>query len=88
MPAKALTWDQLVEIAHRKFHQMPPGIEPGLQAKFVWEVPTGGGLPTADGRIQMYPCYAFEAHIVYVEIDPDTGAARRSSNMSAATTAA
>jgi 2-furoyl-CoA dehydrogenase large subunit len=72
-PEKKLAWDQLVEIAHRKFHRMPPGVEPGLQAKFVWEVPTGGGLPTPDGRVQMYPCYAFEAHVVYAEIDPDTG---------------
>ena len=55
VPEKRLTWDQLVEIAHRKFHQMPPDIEPGLQAKFVWEVPTGGGLPTPDGRVQIYP---------------------------------
>ena len=75
VPEKRLSWDQLVEIAHRKFHAMPPDVEPGLQAKFVWEVPTGGGLPTPDGRIQIYPCYAFECHIVYVEIDPDTAAA-------------
>jgi len=47
-----------------------------LQAKFVWEVPTGGGLPSAEGRVQMYPCYAFETHLVYVEIDPDTGKPR------------
>ncbi len=53
---------------------MPADIEPGLQAKFVWEVPTGGSLPTLDDRIQIYPCYAFECHIVYVEIDPDTAA--------------
>jgi 2-furoyl-CoA dehydrogenase large subunit len=72
-PARKLSWDQLVEIAHRKFHQLPDAIEPGLQATFVWEVPTGGALPTADGRIQMYPCYAFEAHVVYIEIDADTG---------------
>ncbi|OGA16612.1 MAG: aldehyde oxidase [Betaproteobacteria bacterium RIFCSPLOWO2_02_FULL_63_19] len=72
-PSKMLTWDQLVEIAHRKIHKMPPGLEPGLQSQFVWGVPTGGGLPTADGRVQMYPCYAFEAHLVYVEIDPETG---------------
>ncbi len=72
-PAKRLTWDQLVEIAHRKFHQLPPGMEPGLQEKFVWEVPTGGMLPTPDGRIQMYPCYSFEAHVVYAEIDRETG---------------
>jgi len=30
-------------------------------------------LPTPEGRIQIYPCYAFEAHVVLVEIDPDTG---------------
>ncbi len=72
-PSKKFSWDELVEIAHRKFHKLPPGLEPGLQAKFVWEVPTGGALPTAEGRIQIYPCYAFEAHVVLVEIDPDTG---------------
>jgi 2-furoyl-CoA dehydrogenase large subunit len=74
VPGKTMTWDQLVEIAHRKFHKMPPDLEPGLQAKFVWEVPTGGGLPTPEGRIQIYPCYSFEAHVVYVEIDHDTAA--------------
>jgi 2-furoyl-CoA dehydrogenase large subunit len=72
-PEKNLAWGELVEIAHRKFHKLPPGLEPGLQAKFVWEVPTGGALPTPEGRIQIYPCYAFEAHVVLVEIDPDTG---------------
>jgi len=72
-PEKKLSWTQLVTIAHRNIHKMPPGLEPGLQAKFVWEVPTGGGLPTPEGRIQIYPCYAFEAHVVYVEIDRDTG---------------
>ena len=75
-PDRHLTWDELVTIAHRKFHLMPPGVEPGLQAKFVWEVPTGGGMPTADGQIQIYPCYSFETHIVAVEIDRDTAAPR------------
>jgi 3-oxo-Delta1-steroid hydratase/dehydrogenase large subunit len=71
-PEQRMMWDDLVAIAHRKYHKMPSGLEPGLQAKFVWEVPTGGALPAADGTIQIYPCYAFEAHVVYVEIDPDT----------------
>jgi 2-furoyl-CoA dehydrogenase large subunit len=71
-PEKKLGWDQLVEIAHRKYHKLPAGMEPGLQAKFTWQVPTGGALPTPEGRIQIYPCYSFEAHVVYVEIDPDT----------------
>ena len=72
-PAKKVSWEAIAEIAHRKFHELPPGIEPGLQASHVLEVPTGGTLPSADGRVQMYPCYAFEAHIVYAEIDRITG---------------
>jgi 2-furoyl-CoA dehydrogenase large subunit len=72
-PEKKMSWAQLIEIAHRKIHRMPPGVEPGLQAKFVLEVPTGGALPDAEGRVHIYPCYSFEAHLVYVEIDPDTG---------------
>jgi 2-furoyl-CoA dehydrogenase large subunit len=75
-PGKRLAWADLVTIAHRRYHQMPPGLEPGLQAKFVWEVPTGGQMPTPEGTVQMYPCYAFEAHVVYVEIDPETAQPR------------
>ncbi|MEQ9642464.1 MAG: xanthine dehydrogenase family protein molybdopterin-binding subunit [Alphaproteobacteria bacterium] len=71
--ARSMSWAQLVEIAHRKIHRMPPGMQPGLQASFVMDVPTGGGLPTEDGRVQMYPCYAFETHIVTCEIDRVTG---------------
>ena len=72
-PSKSLSWATLVEIAHRKYHQLPDGVEPGLQEKFVWEVPTGGTLPSPDGRVQMYPCHSFEAHIILASIDPDTG---------------
>jgi len=68
-----LTWEQLVDIAHRQYHNMPIGTEPGLQAQHTWEVPTGGAMPADDGTVQMYPCYAFEAHVPLVSIDPDTG---------------
>lgn len=71
--SRSMSWNALVDIAHRKYHQMPKDMEPGLQEKFVWEVPTGGKMPTADGRVQMYPCTSFEAHVVLASIDPDTG---------------
>jgi len=71
-PSLKLSWDALVEIAHRNFHKLPEGMEPGLQEKFVWEVPTGGMLPTEDGRVQMYPCHSFESHVVLASIDPET----------------
>jgi 2-furoyl-CoA dehydrogenase large subunit len=72
-PGNRLTWQRLVDIAHREYHHLPPGLEPGLQEKFVLEVPTGGDLPTADGQIQMYPCHSFESHVVLSSVDPDTG---------------
>jgi CO/xanthine dehydrogenase Mo-binding subunit len=30
-------------------------------------------MPDADGRVQMYPCFSFEAHMALVAIDPGTG---------------
>ncbi len=72
-PGKKLTWQAVCETAHRRFHELPDGMEPGLQAFHVLEVPTGGTLPTADGRVQMYPCYSFESHVVYAEVDRVTG---------------
>jgi 3-oxo-Delta1-steroid hydratase/dehydrogenase large subunit len=72
-PGVAIAWAEVANIAHRRWHQMPPGLEPGLQATFVWEVPKGGALPSEDGRVQMYPCYSFASHLCLAEIDPLTG---------------
>jgi 2-furoyl-CoA dehydrogenase large subunit len=70
---RRLTWMELVTIAHRNFHLLPAGFEPGLSVADIYQVPTGGTLPTPDGRVQMYPCYAFEFHLMLMAIDPDLG---------------
>ena len=44
-------------------------------------------LPTPDGRVQMYPCYAFEFHLLAPTIDR-ISPSRRSADMSSATIAA
>ena len=72
-PRQRRTWAELVTIAHRNFHKLPEGFEPGLSVSHIMQVPTGGELPTADGRVQMYPCYSFEFHLVLVAIDPELG---------------
>jgi 2-furoyl-CoA dehydrogenase large subunit len=72
-PQSKRTWLDLVAMAHRHFHRLPPDTEPGLAVSHVMQVPTGGTLPTADGRVQMYPCYSFEFHLVLMVIDPDLG---------------
>src|SRR5262249_49093815 len=70
---RTLAWMDLVTIAHRHIHLMPPDMEPGLAVSHVLQVPTGGALPTPDGRVQMYPCFSFEFHLVLVSIDPEIG---------------
>jgi 2-furoyl-CoA dehydrogenase large subunit len=72
-PQDRRTWIELVDIAHRQIHRMPPDTEPGLSFSHILQVPTGGKLPTPDGRVQMYPCYAFEFHLMLVAIDPELG---------------
>jgi 2-furoyl-CoA dehydrogenase large subunit len=72
-PQNKRSWADLVQIAYRNFHRMPPDLEPGLSVSHVMQVPTGGKLPTADGRVQMYPCFSFEFHMILMSIDPDLG---------------
>jgi 2-furoyl-CoA dehydrogenase large subunit len=72
-PQVRRSFAELVTIAHRNFHRLPPGSEPGLAFSHVMQVPTGGTLPTPDGRVQMYPCFAFEFHLLLMTIDPDLG---------------
>ncbi len=72
-PQNRRSWQQLVTIAHRNFHLLPEGFGPGLSVSHVMQVPTGGQLPTPDGRVQMYPCFSFEFHLVLIAIDPDLG---------------
>jgi 2-furoyl-CoA dehydrogenase large subunit len=72
-PQSRRTWSELVINAHRHFHTLPAGFEPGLSVSHVMQVPMGGTLPGPDGRVQMYPCFSFEFHLVLLAIDPDLG---------------
>ena len=71
-PGQKLTWQEICFIAHRSYHKLPDGMEPGFHAEYVFQVPGGGKLPDERNRVQIYPCFSFQAHIPYVEIDPGT----------------
>ncbi|HTQ84306.1 MAG TPA: xanthine dehydrogenase family protein molybdopterin-binding subunit, partial [Pseudolabrys sp.] len=57
-PQSRRNWADLVQIAFRNFHRLAPGLEPGLAVEHIYQVPTGGNLPTADGRVHQYPCFS------------------------------
>ncbi|TCT06083.1 xanthine dehydrogenase family protein molybdopterin-binding subunit [Aquabacter spiritensis] len=69
---RRLDWADIVNIAHRNFHLLPPDTEPGLAVTHVMQVPTATKLPE-DGRVQMYPCHSFEFHVVLIALDPVLG---------------
>lgn len=72
-PGRRLSFDEVAHIAHRQFHRLPEGQEPGLQALAVQQVPGGGRMPDENNEVPLYPCFSFQAHVPLVEIDPDTG---------------
>tara|TARA_B100000686_G_scaffold340152_1_gene415398 strand:- start:1572 stop:2333 length:762 start_codon:yes stop_codon:yes gene_type:complete len=72
-PAQKLGWNEICHIAHKQFHRMPPGQELGLQSYSVQQVPGAGKLPDKDDKVPLYPCFSFQAHVPFIEIDPDTG---------------
>ncbi len=72
-PAQKLTWQEITFIAHRQLHRMPEEMEAGLQVLEVHAVPGGGNLPNEKGEVQIYPCFSFQTHVPFVEIDPATG---------------
>lgn len=72
-PSAAVHWKDLVAIAHRKQHLMPPGMQPGLEVVHVAHTPRSGALAAPDGTVQLYPCYSFEVHVVLADIDRETG---------------
>jgi 2-furoyl-CoA dehydrogenase large subunit len=66
---RSIDWAEIVDVAHRRFHDLPEGVNPGLTASFIQQVPTGVALPK-DDKVQMYPCYSFEFHLVLIVFDP------------------
>ncbi|MBM09456.1 MAG: aldehyde oxidase [Magnetovibrio sp.] len=68
-----ISWSEICFIAHKAYHKLPHGMEPGMRAHNVFQVPGGGQLPDTDQRVQIYPCFSFQVHIPYVEIDQHTG---------------
>ena len=52
---------------------LPPGIEPGLAVEPHHAGADRRQAADADGRVQMYPCFSFEFHVVLVAIDPEIG---------------
>lgn len=72
-PARRIAWTELAAVAHRRQHQMPADTQPGLEVVHVAHTPRSGQLASPDGRVQLYPCFSFETHLVLAVVDPALG---------------
>jgi CO/xanthine dehydrogenase Mo-binding subunit len=66
-PDQSVSLRQLARTAYRATASLPPGIEPGLVEDTV-----NSGPPRPRNTIEAFPSYAFDFHLVMVEVDPET----------------
>ncbi|WP_461156338.1 xanthine dehydrogenase family protein molybdopterin-binding subunit [Saccharopolyspora tripterygii] len=72
-PGSAITWAQVAQSALHRTFELPPGVEPGLEARAVYE-PTGlDHVPRPDGKMNACAAYTNATHTAVVRVDAETG---------------
>lgn len=68
---RGITFGELARIAHEDLARLPPGAQPGLDARYVYHAPLGRAKDGSSGNFSL--TYAYGASVVEVSVDPDTG---------------
>jgi CO/xanthine dehydrogenase Mo-binding subunit len=72
-PDRRLGLARLAAVAYRDLLRLPPGMEPGLEARSYY-VPPAANLPDEHRRVAVQLAFSNSAHVVAVEVDRATGA--------------
>jgi 2-furoyl-CoA dehydrogenase large subunit len=72
VPGKGLSLRELAGFAHWNQTSLPPGMEPNLQATYVFNLPTSRP-PASDDRANTQNVYGFGAELAVVEVDRTSG---------------
>lgn len=72
MPAQVLTLKELAKTAYGFRSQCPPGMEPGIFELNVYAGPDIVTQRKLKTGARQFPTYAFDFHVVVVDIDPET----------------
>jgi 2-furoyl-CoA dehydrogenase large subunit len=68
---RLISYRELAHLASQMLHRLPPGMEPGLEARHIYHPPL---LPSPDGQRGNFSiAYAYSVTIVSVEVDIETG---------------
>ena len=72
-PSKQMSFVEVAQAIYRRPYDCAVDIEPGLEATRYFRTPNATHIPDEKGRISTYPSYPNMAHLVFVEVDGETG---------------
>ncbi|MEA2330122.1 MAG: aerobic carbon-monoxide dehydrogenase large subunit [Thermoleophilaceae bacterium] len=72
-PHRGVSWGDVARAALVRTVDLPPDVEPGLEAKAVFVPPGVAHAVGEDGRLNACPTYANATHVAVVKVDVRTG---------------
>ncbi|MER5390276.1 xanthine dehydrogenase family protein molybdopterin-binding subunit [Saccharopolyspora sp. NPDC002686] len=75
-PGSSVPWSQVARVALTRTFELPPGTDPGLDARASYEPPGMDHAPRPDGKMNASANYTNSTHAAVVEVDPGTGVVR------------
>jgi carbon-monoxide dehydrogenase large subunit len=75
-PTGGVTWGRVAEVAMNRTFELPPDIQPGLEARATYDPPGIDHFPDADGFMDACVTHNNSSHAAVVVVDLETGHVR------------
>ncbi|HEX5147226.1 MAG TPA: xanthine dehydrogenase family protein molybdopterin-binding subunit [Conexibacter sp.] len=75
-PGRSVSWREVATAAYARTLDLPPDVEPGLEARAVWQSPVVEEQLRPDGKVNAAATYSNQTHAAVVEVDLGTGIVR------------
>lgn len=72
-PSAALTWREIARVAYLRPHDLPPGMEPGLDVTCHYRDPNITYQADERGRVAMFSAFPYAADVAVIAVDRETG---------------
>ncbi|RRO20619.1 hypothetical protein EIL87_01740 [Saccharopolyspora rhizosphaerae] len=72
-PGSAVSWAQIAQSALNRTFELPPGVDPGLEARATYEPAGLDHVPRPDGKMNAAASYTNATHTAVVRVDATTG---------------